>query len=139
MDFFKNVTIEDFNTRFLTELNAVTEFVQHNDPDEFFDPEQEYGDHIMRCQENELDFIRNTMKANMAAYGITISEEDFTEIFQSKREEIIRSRPNVIDHYIERITVTYVDQEQREHKQSFLLYRYLYQFWKGIKSIIHYS
>ncbi|OIV40600.1 hypothetical protein [Flavobacterium johnsoniae] len=137
MDFFKNVTIEDFNTRFLIELNSVTEFTQYNDPNDFFEPEQEYGNHIMRCQENELNFIRNTIKANLTAHRITITAEEFKQIVQSKREQIIASRPRAIDQFIERITVTYIDPEQSEREHKFFLHRYLHKFWKSMQSIIN--
>jgi len=134
MDLFKNVSIEDFNTRFLIELNAVTEFTQYNDPNDFFDPEQQYGEHIMRCQESELDFIRRTMKANLAAHGITLTQEEFTAIFQSKREEIISSRPSEIDHYIERIVVTYIDTAANECAQKYLFHRILCHIGKFFRS-----
>lgn len=137
MDFFKNVTIEDFNTRFLIELNSVTKFTQYNDPNDFFEPEQEYGNHIMRCQENELNFIRNTIKANLTAHRITITAEEFKQIVQSKREQIIASRPRAIDQFIERITVTYIDPEQSEREHKFFLHRYLHKFWKSMQSIIN--
>ncbi|MGE6355985.1 hypothetical protein ACQKCJ_19120 [Flavobacterium sp. NPDC079362] len=134
MDLFKEVSIEDFNTRFFNELNAVQEFVQYNDPDDFFDPEKEYGDHIMRCQKSELDFIRSTMKANMASRGITLTSEEFTAIFQSKREEIIRSRPDGIEKYIQGITVNYIDPEVNECRHKYLPLCWLCRFWKYLQS-----
>ncbi|MTD67712.1 hypothetical protein [Flavobacterium sp. LC2016-13] len=134
MDLFKNVSVEDFNSRFFIELNAVTEFVQYNSPSDFFDPEQEYGVHIMRCQKNELNFIRSTMKANMYAHGITLTQEEFTAIFQSKREEIIRSRPSGIDQYIERINVTYIDPPASECRQKYVMHLWFCKLWKLLKS-----
>lgn len=135
MDLFQHVSIEDFNRRFLTELNAVTEFTQYNDPNDFFDPEQQYGEHIMRCQESELDFIRSTMKASLAARGVSLTQEEFTAIFQSKREEIIRSRPDEIDQYIERIAVTYIDAEVSECGQKYLFHRMLCRIGKFFRSL----
>lgn len=135
MDLFQHVSIEDFNRRFLTELNAVTEFTQYNDPNDFFDPEQQYGEHIMRCQESELDFIRSTMKASLAARGVSLTQEEFTAIFQSKREEIIRSRPDEIDQYIERIAVTYIDAEVNECGQKYLFHRMLCRIGKFFRSL----
>lgn len=135
MDLFQHVSIEDFNRRFLTELNAVTEFTQYNDPHDFFDPEQQYGEHIMRCQESELDFIRSTMDACLAAHGITLTPERYREIFQSKREEIIRSRPDEIDRYIERIAVTYIDSEINECGQKYLFHRMLCRIGKFFRSL----
>lgn len=136
MDFFKNVSVEDFNRRFLIELNAVTEFRQISDPDDFFDPEQQYGEHIMRCQESELNFIRSTMKANIDAHGLILTQDEFTAIFQSKREEIIRSRPDSIDRYIDRIVVTYVDSAVGECEHKYLFHRILSRIAKFFRSLL---
>ena len=46
IDYFNGMSTEDLLNRFMQKLYSRTEFIQYNDPDDFFDPEQEYGNHI---------------------------------------------------------------------------------------------
>jgi hypothetical protein len=134
MDYFKGITNEDFKVRFLTELNSITEFIQYNDPDDFFDPEQEYGDHIIKCQQNQDRFIRETVFANAAAAGISLTDDECSSIVQHKKAELFPLLHKSINKYIEIIKVTYIDPVTTVCEHKYLLHRWLCLFWKFLQS-----
>ncbi|SHH17022.1 hypothetical protein [Flavobacterium johnsoniae] len=134
IDHFKGMSTEDLHQRFLQKLYSKTEFIQYNDPEDFFDPEQEYGNHITQCIAEERDFLRELIRSTSAEAGIILTEEQIEEIVQKKREEINQLTGTSIEDYIEKVSVTYID-TVRECEQKFLLQRWLCRFWKFIKSL----
>lgn len=88
IDYFKGMSTEDLHQRFLQKLYSKTEFIQYNDPADFFDPEQEYGNHITQCIAEERDFLRELIRSASAEAGIVLADEQVDEMVQHKREEI---------------------------------------------------
>ncbi|MBW1654951.1 hypothetical protein [Flavobacterium quisquiliarum] len=132
IDYFNGMSTEDLHQRFMQKLYSKTEFIQYNDPVDFFDPEQEYGDHITQCIAEERDFIRELIRTASAEAGIVLTNERVEELVQQKREEINQISGLSIENYIEKVSVTYID-PVRECEQKFLLQRWLCRFWKFIK------
>lgn len=133
IDYFNGMSTEDLLNRFMQKLYSKTDFIQYNDPDDFFDPEQEYGNHITQCIAEERDFIRELIRSTSAEAGTILTEERIEEMVQQKREEINKLTGSAIEDYIEEISVTYID-PLPEFGQNFFLKRYFYRFWKFIKS-----
>ncbi|MFD1604774.1 hypothetical protein ACFSJW_15295 [Flavobacterium artemisiae] len=134
IDFFNGMSTEDLHERFMQKLYSKTEFIQYNDPDDFFDPEQEYGNHITQCISEERDFIRQLIRKSLAEAGIKLTDDQVEEMVKQKREEINLLTGSAIEDYIEKVSVTYID-PICEFKQKFLLRRLVSRFWKFIKSL----
>ena len=135
IDYFKGVSNQEIRERFKKELYSKTEFVQYNDPDDFFDPEQEYGDHITRCIESEKQFIKEIISNSAAQYGVTLTGEEIETISRIKREQIYSEAGTLIDDYIEQVSVTYID-PVRECDHKYLLRRWLCKGLKYLRSLI---
>ncbi|MCC9016942.1 hypothetical protein [Flavobacterium lipolyticum] len=103
MDFFNGMTNNAFTKYFLEELYSKTKFVQHDDSDEFFDPEQEYGKHIQETQAKLNALIRHSINQSGNAAG----EEEETKLFNEKRTELFKTLLPEIDNYIDKIEVDY--------------------------------
>lgn len=132
IDYFNGMSNEDLHQRFMQKLYSKTEFIQYNDPDDFFDPEQEYGNHITQCIAEERNFLRELIRTSSAESGIVLADERVEELVQEKREEINQLTGLSIEDYIEKVSVTYMD-PVRECEQKFLLQRCLCKFWKFLK------
>jgi hypothetical protein len=133
-DYFNGMCTEDLHQRFMDKLYSKTEFIQYNDPDDFFDPEQEYGNHITQCIAEERDFIRELIRSTSAEAGTILTEERIEEMVQQKREEINKMTGSAIEDYIEKISVTYIDPVP-ECSQKYLALQWLCRFWKFLKSL----
>ncbi|MTH15877.1 hypothetical protein [Flavobacterium sp. LC2016-01] len=133
-DYFNGMSTEDLHQRFMQKLYSKTEFIQYNDPDDFFDPEQEYGKHITQCIAEERDFIRQLIRTASADAGTVLTEKQIEEMVQQKREEINQLTGSVIEDYIEKISVTYIDPVSK-CDQRFLFQRWLCRLNKNIKSL----
>lgn len=125
---------EDLHQRFLQKLYSKTEFIQYNDPDDFFDPEQEYGNHITQCIAEERNFIRELIRTSSVETGTILTEKQIEEMVQQKRDEINQLLGSAIEDYIEKVSVTYIDPAP-ECKQKYMLTRSFYRLWKFIKSL----
>lgn len=134
IDYFNGMSSEDLHKRFLQKLYSKTEFIQYNDPDDFFDPEQEYGNHITQCIAEERNFIRELIRTASEDAGTVLTEKQIEEMVQQKREEINQLTGSAIENYIEKVSVTYIDPVPK-CDQKLLLQRWLSRFWKFIKSI----
>jgi hypothetical protein len=134
IDYFNGMSTKDLHERFMQKLYSKTEFIQYNDPDDFFDPEQEYGDHIMQCIAEEKEFIRELICNSSDEAGTVLADEKIEEIVQQKREEINLLTGSAIEDYIEKVSVTYID-PVAECNQKYLVVRWPYRFWKFIKSL----
>lgn len=133
IDYFKGMSTEDLHQRFMQKLYSKTEFIQYNDPDDFFDPEQEYGGHITQCIAEERDFIRELIRTASSEAGTVLTEKQIEEMVQKKREEINQLTGSAIEDYIEKVSVTYIDPVP-ECGQKSILYRCFCRLWKFIKS-----
>ncbi|WP_294959789.1 hypothetical protein [uncultured Flavobacterium sp.] len=134
IDYFKGMSTEDLHQRFLQKLYSKTEFIQYNDPDDFFDPEQEYGNHITQCIAEERDFLRELIRSASAEAGIVLTNECVEEMVQQKREEINQLTGSSIEDYIEKVSVTYIDPVS-ECSQKYLVKRWFCRFCRFIKSL----
>jgi hypothetical protein len=134
IDYFNGMSTEDLLNRFMQKLYSKTEFIQYNDPDDFFDPEQEYGNHITQCIAEERDFIRELIRSTSAKAGTILTEGRIEEMVQQKREEVNKLTGSSIEDYIEKISVTYIDPVS-ECNQKYLVIRWLCRLWKFIKSL----
>jgi len=134
IDYFNGMSNEDLHQRFMQKLYSKTEFIQYNDPDDFFDPEQEYGNHITQCIAEERDFIRELIRSTSAKAGVILTEERIEEMVQQKREEINTRTGSAIEDYIEKVSVTYIDRVT-ECKQKYFFRRWWCRFRKFIKSL----
>ncbi|MGE8340020.1 MAG: hypothetical protein ACN6OI_03220 [Flavobacterium sp.] len=134
IDYFNGMSTKDLLNRFMQKLYSKTEFIQYNDPDDFFDPEQEYGNHITQCIAEERDFIRELIRSTSAEAGTILTEERIEVMVQQKREEINKMTGSAIEDYIEKISVTYIDPIP-ECRQKYLAFQWLCRFWKFIKSL----
>jgi len=132
IDYFNGMSTEDLLNRFMQKLYSKTEFIQYNDPNDFFDPELEYGNYITQCIAEERDFIRELIRSTSAEAGTILTEERIEEMVQQKREEINKMTGSAIEDYIEKISVAYID-PVRECEQKFLLQRWPCRFWKFLK------
>ncbi|MFG4003421.1 hypothetical protein [Flavobacterium aquidurense] len=132
IDYFNGMSTQDLLNRFMQKLYSKTEFIQYNDPDDFFDPEQEYGNHITQCIAEERDFIRELIRSTSAEAGTILTEERIEEMVQQKREEINKMTGSAIEDYIEKISVTYIDPVP-ECGQRSLLQRWMCISWKFLK------
>lgn len=103
MDNYSGKTTEDFIKYFLDELYSKTEFIQYDNPEEEFDPEQEYGSHIVRSQEKLYGYITTAINNS----GNTFSEEEIKELMIAKRQEIFKDLMPKIEDYILKINVDY--------------------------------
>lgn len=135
IDYFNGMSTEDLHQRFMQKLYSKTEFIQYNDPDDFFDPEQEYGNHITQCIAEERDFIRELIRSTSAVAGAILTEEQIEEMVQQKREEINKMTGSAIEDYIEKISVTYIDPVP-ECKQKYFFQRWWCRFRNLIKSLM---
>ncbi|MDQ1164643.1 hypothetical protein [Flavobacterium sp. SORGH_AS_0622] len=135
IDYFKGLSNQEIHERFKKELYSKTEFLQYNDPDDFFDPEQEYGDHITRCIENEKQFIKEIISNSAAQNGVILSREEIETISRIKREQLYSEAGTLIDDYIEQVSVTYID-PVRECDHKYLLQRWLCKGLKYMRSLI---
>lgn len=134
IDYFNGMSTEDLLNRFMQKLYSKTEFIQYNDPDDFFDPEQEYGNHITQCIAEKRDFIRELIRSTSAKAGTILTEEQIEKMVQQKREQINKLTGSAIEDYIEKASVTYID-PICEFKQKFILQRLVSRFWRFIKSL----
>jgi len=134
IDYFNGMSTEDLLNRFMQKLYSKTEFIQYNDPDDFFDPEQEYGNYITQCIAEERDFIRELIRSTSAEAGTILTEERIEEMVQQKREDINKLTGSAIEDYIEKISVTYIDPVS-ECNQKYLVIRWLCRLCKFIKSL----
>lgn len=134
IDYFNGMSTEDLLNRFMQKLYSKTEFIQYNDPDDFFDPEQEYGNHITQCIAEERDFIRELIRNTSAEAGILLTEERIEEMVQQKREEINKMTGSAIEEYIEKISVNYIDPVP-ECSQKYLFIRWFCRISQFIKSL----
>jgi len=134
IDYFNGMSTEDLHRRFMQKLYSKTEFIQYNDPDDFFDPEQEYGNHITQCIAEERNFIRELIRTSSSEAGTLLTEEQIEEMVQKKREEINKLTGSSIEDYIEKVSVTYIDPVPK-CGQRFLFQRWLCKLSKYIKSL----
>ena len=103
MNYFNEKTNDYFVKFFIDELYSVTEFVQHSDPNEEFDPEQEYGQHIIECQENLfLEIV-----AAINASSDNLHNDEIINIAEAKRKELWPVLNTKINEYIDKIKVDY--------------------------------
>lgn len=137
IDYFNGMSTEDLHWRFMQKLYSKTEFIQYNDPDDFIDPEQEYGDHITQCIAEERDFIRQLICGVAIERGIVLTDEQIEEMVQKKREEINQLTGSAIEDYIEKVSVTYID-PLPECGQKYLLLQWLCRSCKYLKSLFKY-
>ena len=135
IDYFNGMSTEDLLNRFMQKLYSKTEFIQYNDPDDFFDPEQEYGNHITECIAEEKDFIRELIISTSAEAGTILTDEQVEEMVQQKREEINKLTGSAIEEYIEKISVTYIDPVP-ECKQKYFFQRWWCRLRNLIKSLM---
>jgi hypothetical protein len=135
IDYFNGMSTKDLLNRFMQKLYSKTEFIQYNDPDDFFDPEQEYGNHITQCIAEERDFIRELIRSTSAEAGTILTEERIEEMVQQKREEINKLTGSAIEDYIEKISVTYIDPVP-ECSQKYLVQQWVCILRKFIKSLL---
>lgn len=136
IDYFKGMSTEDLHQKFMQKLYSKTEFIQYNDPDDFFDPEQEYGDHITQCIAEERDFIRQLIRSASAEAGTVLTDEQVEAILLQKREEINQLTGSAIEDYIEKVSVIYIDPVSK-CDQRFLFQRWLCRLSKYIKSLFN--
>lgn len=136
IDYFKGMSTEDLHQKFMLKLYSKTEFIQYNDPDDFFDPEQEYGDHITQCIAEERDFIRQLIRSASAEAGTVLTDEQVEAMLPQKREEINQLTGSAIEDYIEKVSVTYIDPVSK-CDQRFLFHRWLCRLSKYIKSLFN--
>lgn len=136
IDYFNGMSTEDLLNRFMQKLYSKTEFIQYNDPDDFFDPEQEYGNHITQCIAEERDFIRQLIRSASAEAGTVLTDEQVEEMLQQKREEINQLTGSAIEDYIEKVSITYID-PVLECSQKFILLRLVCRLWHFIKSLFN--
>ncbi len=134
IDYFNGMSTEDLHQRFMQKLYSKTEFIQYNDPDDFFDPEQEYGNHLTQCIAEERDFIRQLIRNASSEAGTYLTDEQIEAMVQQKRGEINQLTGSAIEDYIEKVSVTYIDPVP-ECDQRFFLQSWLCRFWKFIKSL----
>ncbi|MBE8723429.1 hypothetical protein [Flavobacterium hungaricum] len=134
IDYFNGMSTEDLLNRFMQKLYSKTEFIQYNDPDDFFDPEQEYGNYITQCIAEERDFIRELIRSRSAEAGTILTEERIEEMVQQKREEINKLTGSAIEDYIKKISVTYIDPAPL-CRQRFIIQRWLCSFLNILKSL----
>ena len=134
IDYFNGMSTEDLLERFMQKLYLKTEFIQYNDPNDFFDPEQEYGNHITQCITEERDFIRELIRSTSAKAGILLTEEQIGEMVQQKREEINKLTGSSIENYIDKISVTYIDPVP-ECSQKYLVTRWFCRISQFIISL----
>lgn len=135
IDYFNGMSTENLHERFMLKLYSKTEFIQYNDPDDFFDPEQEYGNHITQCIAEERDFLRQLIRSTSAESGKILTNEQIEEMVQKKREEINQLAGSAIEDYIEKISVTYIDPVS-ECKQKYFFQRWWCRFRNLIKSLM---
>ena len=135
IDYFNSMSTEDLLNRFMQKLYSKTEFIQYNDPDDFFDPEQEYGNHITQCIAEERDFIRELIRSTSAEAGTILTEERIEEMVEQKREDINKLTGSAIEDYIEKISVTYIDPVP-ECSQKYLVQQWACILRKFIKSLL---
>ena len=64
MDYFKNITNEEFIKDFITELYSVMNFVHEEeiDEDDFLLPDRVYGKHIIATQDKLTDRLNKLVK-----------------------------------------------------------------------------
>lgn len=64
MDYFKNITNEEFIKDFITELYSVMNFVheEEDDEDDFLLPDRVYGKHIIATQDKLTDRLNKLVK-----------------------------------------------------------------------------
>ena len=134
IDYFNGMSTEDLLERFMQKLYLKTEFIQYNDPDDFFDPEQEYGNHITKCIAEERDFIRELIRSTSSEAEILLTEGQIEEMVQRKREEINKRTGSAIEEYIEKISVTYIDPVP-ECSQKYSVTRWFCRISKFMKSL----
>ncbi|WP_426484631.1 hypothetical protein [Flavobacterium sp. 2] len=134
IDYFNGMTNEDLHQRFMQKLYSKTEFIQYNDPDDFFDPEQEYGNHITQCIAEERNFIRELIRTASSEAGTVLTERQIEEMVQKKREEINQLTGSAIEDYIEKVSVTYIDPLPK-CGQKYLILQWLYSSCKYLKSL----
>lgn len=134
IDYFNGMSTEDLLNRFMQKLYSKTEFIQYNDPDDFFDPEQEYGNHITQCIAEERNFIRELIRSTSAKAGVILTEERIEEMVQQKREEINKRTGSAIEDYIEKVSVIYIDPAPL-CRQRFIIQRWLCSFLNILKSL----
>jgi len=103
MDNYNNITNEEFIQSFLDELYTRTDFTQVDEPGDLFDPEQEYGKHIMATQENLYKRIRQVIKNS----NENLSSEVQSSLFENKRLELFNYLNSEIETYIEKVNVDY--------------------------------
>jgi hypothetical protein len=135
IDYFNGMSTEELLNRFMQKLYSKTEFIQYNDPDDFFDPEQEYGNHITQCIAEERNFIRELIRTSSSEAGTVLTDEQLEKMVQQKREEINQLTGSAIEDYIEKVSVTYIDPVP-ECGQRFILYRRFCRLWKFIQSVL---
>ena len=120
----------------MQKLYSKTEFIQYNDPDDFFDPEQEDGNHITQCIAEERNFIRELIRTASEEAGTVLTEKQIEEMVQQKREEINQLKGSSIEDYIEKVSVKYIEPEP-ECDQRFIFYRWFCRLWKYIRSLFN--
>ena len=88
---------------FITELYTKTDFVQIQDPEEEFEPDLEYGKHILETKEKLFNEIKNGIQSN----GYNFSPEQELAFFEEKKKELFTLILPEIDIYISKISVEY--------------------------------
>lgn len=101
--YFSGKINEDFIKYFLDELYVKIKFTQYDDPDDFFDPEQEYGMHITETQ----DKLSLLIKTSISRSGKNLNSEEEQIILNHKKEELFTTLLPLIDIYIKKVEVDY--------------------------------
>lgn len=103
MDYFNGVTNEDFIKYFLDELYSKMEFIQVTPPGEEFEPDEEYGKHILITQLKLEDKIKEAIRLKMNY--LSIDHEN--KIISKKKKELLEILSPKIETYITEIKVDY--------------------------------
>lgn len=95
MDYFKNITNEEFIKDFITELYSVMNFVHEEEveEDDFLLPDKVYGKHIMATQDKLNDRLYKLVKEH------NLPDEEIEMIIDLKRRELFAVLLPMIDEY----------------------------------------
>ncbi|OYX86782.1 MAG: hypothetical protein B7Y83_00140 [Flavobacteriales bacterium 32-34-25] len=103
MDYFNGKTDDDFIKFFIDELYSKTEFVQVTPPVEEFEPDQEYGKHILATQQKLHDYIKAAMREKMNYMSV---DSERKRIEKKKKALFEKLLPD-IELYISKIKIDY--------------------------------
>jgi hypothetical protein len=103
MDYFNDITNEEFIKDFITELYSVMNFVheEEDEEDDFLLPDRVYGKHIMATQDKLIDRLYKLVKEH------NLPNEEIEKIVDLKRRELFAVLLPMIDEYELKIKVDY--------------------------------